>query len=258
VRVVADEGSGPAAVLLHGQPGDGAEFLLVRQALRGAGLRVLTVDRPGYTGDGSPATGYAGNADAIAALLDSLGIASARILGASWAGGAALAFGLAYPERTDGLLLASSVGAPGSIARADYVFALPVVVRGAAFAFSRLDWLLEWSSGSHFTPAARAMTRQGSMRWRTNGGWAAFMVEQQAMVADTGALWDRLAPFDFPCTVVQGARDLYVPVRAGRLLAGRLQTRYVEVEAGHVLHLELPALLAAELVALAPPAALGP
>ena len=252
MRVAADEGSGPVAVLLHGQPGDSAEFLLVRQALRGQGLRVLTVDRSGYRGDGGAASGYAGNAADLAGLLDRLEVARARLLGASWAGGVALEFALMYPERTDGLVLSGSIGAPGSVVPVDHLFALPGVVRLAALAFSRLDGLLEWSSGSEFTPAGRAITRSASRRWRRNGGWAAFRVEQQAMVADTGPLWERLHPLDVPITVVHGRRDLYVPVTSGRLLAGRLQTRFVEVDAGHVLHLEVPALLAAELLAVAP------
>ncbi len=254
MRVVADEGSGPLAVLLHGQPGDGSEFIRVRQALRRKGLRVLTVDRPGYAGDPGAATGYAGNAEALAALLDELAPGQAvRILAVSWAGGVALAFGLAYPERTAGLLLVASVGAPGSVATGDRLLALPVAVRGASWAFARLAWLLEWTSGSRFDPAARALTRRSARHWRRSGGWAAFEVEQRVLVSETGPLWDRLAPFEqFPVTVIQGRRDRYVPVLAGRLLAGRLQAPYREVDAGHVLHLEVPALLAAELVALAP------
>lgn len=250
MRVAADEGRGPLVVLLHGQPGDGEEFLLLRQALRGKGFRVVAVDRPGYGGDPATATGYRGNADALAGLLDRLGVDRARVLGMSWAGGAALAFGLTYPERTAGLVLASSVGAPGSVLASDRVFALPGVVRGAAWAFPRLTGLLGASSGSRFTPAARVMTEAASRRWRATGGWQAFQIEQQALVAETGPLWDRLGPQPFPVTVVHGRRDRYVPVVAGRLLAGRLAAAYREVDAGHVLHLELPALLAAELFAL--------
>lgn len=258
MRVVADEGSGPLVVLLHGQPGDGEELLLVRQALRGRGLRVLAVNRPGYGGDPEAATGYRGNADALAGLLDRLGVGQARVLGMSWAGGAALAFGLAYPGRTAGLVLAASVGAPGSVQPNDRFFALPGAVQGAAFAFPRLTGLLAQSSGSRFTPAARAMTVAGSRRWRASGGWCAFEVEQRVLVRETAPLWDRLAPMPFPVRVVHGRRDRYVPVVAGRLLAGRLAAPYREVDAGHVLHLEVPALLAAELLALGMPSpALG-
>lgn len=249
MHVAADEGSGPAVVLLHGQPGDAEELLLLRQALRGRGLRVVTVDRPGYY-PGSTATGYAGNAAALAGLLDHLGLASATVVGISWAGAVALAFGLAHPERTEGLLLVSSVGAPGSVTFSDVVLALPGAGQLSAWALPRLAGLLEWTSGSRFTPAARAITRKASARWRGSGAWRAFKAEQQAMLADTAPLWERLGPFPFPVTVVQGRRDAYVPVRAGRLLAGRLQADYREVDAGHVLHLEVPVLLAAELIEL--------
>lgn len=251
MQVVADEGTGPLAVLLHGQPGEGDELQLIRHALRGKGFRVLAVDRPGYGGDRAGATGYAGNARALSALLDRESPGRpAYVLAMSWSGGAALELGLRYPAQVAGLLLASSVGAPGSIVLSDRIAALSPLIRTASFAYSHLANLLEFSSGSRFTPAARAMTLTAARRWRDTGGWRAFEVEQQAMVADTGPLWDRLRPFDFPVTVVHGRRDRYVPVTAGRLLAGRLQTRYVEVDAGHVLHLEVPALLAAELTLL--------
>lgn len=249
MQVAADEGSGPAVVLLHGQPGDAEELILLRQVLRGRGVRVVTVDRPGYF-PGSAATGYSGNAEQLVDLLDRLGLATATVVGISWAGAVALAFAVAHPERTDALLLVSSVGSPGSVTFSDWFLALPGAGRLGAWALPRLAGLLEWTSGSRFTPAARAMTRTASTRWRGTGGWRAFEVEQRAMLADTAALWAQLAPFGFPVTVVQGRRDAYVPVRAGRLLAGRLQADYREVDAGHVLHLEVPALLAAEVVAL--------
>jgi pimeloyl-ACP methyl ester carboxylesterase len=251
MQVVADEGAGPVAVLLHGQPGDSSDFVLVRQALRGRGFRVLTVDRPGYSGRPAEATGYAGNARALTALLDAVAPGEAAyLLGLSWAGGAALEFARTQPARTAGLLLASSVGAPGSVVPSDRFTALPGVLRCSSFAYSHLAHLLAFSSGSTLTPAARAMTLAASDRWRANGGWRAYEVEQRALVAETGPLWQRLAPFPFPTTVVHGRRDRYVPVVSGRLLAGRLQARYVEVDAGHVLQLEVPDLLAAELASL--------
>ncbi len=249
MKVVSDEGSGPVAVLLHGQPGDADDFTLVCLALRDKGLRVIAVDRPGYDA-ATPATGYAGNAAALAGLLDDLGVASARLLGLSWSGGVALRFALAYPDRVDGLLLAASVGAPESVVPSDRLMALPVAVTISKLMAPRLAGLLERASGSRLDPAARSLTRAAALRWSGTGGWDAFAVEQRALVRDTAPLWESLAPQAFPVTVVQGTRDGYVPVNAGRLLAGRLAARYVEVEAGHLLHLEVPALLAEELVNL--------
>lgn len=247
MQVVSDEGDGPeTAVLLHGQPGRGSDFVLVRQALRGSGLRVVTVDRPGY--DGTPATGYAGNARQLGGLLDRLGVAAARVLGFSWSGGVALAFGRAYPDRCAGLVLAAGVGGPGSIVRGDRLLALPGAGRLVGAVLPRLGILLERSSGSHLDPAARALGTPPS-----RADWAAFTVEQRAMMRDTEPLWAGLRPPPYPVRLVHGTRDGLVPIDSARRLARRLSAPLTEVDAGHLLHLEVPALLAAELRALGSP-----
>jgi pimeloyl-ACP methyl ester carboxylesterase len=80
------EGDGPAVVLLHGWPGDRADWRAVRPLL-GDGLEVIVPDLRGFGESdrprGDPAELYAAPAQSrsIVGLLDELGIASAVIAG---------------------------------------------------------------------------------------------------------------------------------------------------------------------------------
>ena len=65
--------SEPWVVLLHGQPGSGADWEQVADRLPGA-LGVVTPDRPGYGASPRPADGFAGGARAVVAELDARGI----------------------------------------------------------------------------------------------------------------------------------------------------------------------------------------
>jgi pimeloyl-ACP methyl ester carboxylesterase len=102
---------GDGAVVLHfhgGNVGHNGWFFLGH--LVSAGFRVLTPDRPGYLGTplengGSPEQ----QADLVAALLDTLGIARAAVVGISAGGPAAIQFAARHPDRTSALILLSAV-----------------------------------------------------------------------------------------------------------------------------------------------------
>lgn len=251
MHVVADSGRGRPAVLLHGQPGGARDFAAVLPPLAGRGLRVVTVDRPGYGANPRPPTGFAGNAASLGQLLDQVSPDEpALLLALSWAAGPALCYAAAHPERVAGLLLGAPVGAPEAISAVDRLMARPVADRAFSRLLPHLTWMVESVSGSRLTPAERGLgRRQGGAL--TARDWEAFRVEQRALVAETPALWTGLGRAAHPVTVVQGTRDVAVPPAAGRLVAERLDARYVPVDAGHLLHLEVPALLAAELADLA-------
>ena len=107
---VAEIGSGPAVVMLHGG-GPGASGLtnyarnIDALAQR---FRVVVPDMPGYGRsakgvDRSDPFGYL--ADAIRGLLDELGVESAHLVGNSYGGAAALRLALDTPHRVDKLVL---------------------------------------------------------------------------------------------------------------------------------------------------------
>jgi 2-hydroxy-6-oxonona-2,4-dienedioate hydrolase/4,5:9,10-diseco-3-hydroxy-5,9,17-trioxoandrosta-1(10),2-diene-4-oate hydrolase len=107
---VAETGSGPAVVMLHGG-GPGASGVsnysrnidaLAQQ------FRVIVPDMPGYGRsakgvDQDDPFGYL--ADMIRGLLDELGLATAHLIGNSYGGAAALRLALDTPHRVDKLVL---------------------------------------------------------------------------------------------------------------------------------------------------------
>lgn len=108
------EGSGPAVMVLQGGHCS-RTTRLSHERLASHGFTVITPSRPGY--DRTPP--YVGRsalaaADAVAALLDVLGVPAASMIGISAAGPTALAFAQRYPERTKHLVMESAVVAPWS------------------------------------------------------------------------------------------------------------------------------------------------
>ncbi len=102
--------AGTPLVMLHGGgPGASAWSNFGRNLPVFAGrFRTLLVDQPGFGRSAKPPV--AGNyftfaADALAALLDELGIDRVHLIGNSLGGGTAVRFALRYPERSGRLVL---------------------------------------------------------------------------------------------------------------------------------------------------------
>jgi pimeloyl-ACP methyl ester carboxylesterase len=103
------EGSGSTVVVLNGGHCS-RESRLSHERLTEHGFSVLTPSRPGY--DSTPSdVGKSAQAaaDALAALLDSLQIPVADVIGISAAGPTALAFAQQHPGRTRKLILESAM-----------------------------------------------------------------------------------------------------------------------------------------------------
>jgi pimeloyl-ACP methyl ester carboxylesterase len=102
-------GDGPAILVVHG--GNENCFSDIRQArLLQAGYRVVTPSRPGYGKTPITAGKTASEqADALHALLKSLRIETAALIGSSAGGPTALEFARRYPQATHCLLLEEAV-----------------------------------------------------------------------------------------------------------------------------------------------------
>jgi len=102
-------GTGPPVLVIHGSPGGYDQGLLIVRRLNDPQLQFIAVSRPGYlrtpieTGR-SPED----QADALAALLDVLGVPQASVIAVSGGGPSALQFALRYPGRCCGLVLISA------------------------------------------------------------------------------------------------------------------------------------------------------
>jgi pimeloyl-ACP methyl ester carboxylesterase len=125
------EGSGPVMMVLNGGHCS-RDTRLSHERLAQVGFTVLTPSRPGYD-DTPAAVGRSAQtaADALAGLLDSLGIAQVSTIGISAAGPTALAFAQRHSERSRGVVLESAVTTVWD----------ERVKRGARLAFGRLERL---------------------------------------------------------------------------------------------------------------------
>lgn len=133
-----DVGSGPAVVTIHGAMGGYDQSLFLAQTIGAPGYRYLAISRPGYLGT-PMASGQspAQQADLIAALLDTLGIDKAGVMGVSGGGPSAVEFGLRHATRCHGLVLVSTC--------ADKID-MPI-----PFAFHLMKFLARWSwFGAYF------------------------------------------------------------------------------------------------------------
>lgn len=103
-------GSGPVVLGLHGSMGGYDQTEALAAAIAPTGITMLSVSRPGYLRTPlevgrTPAE----EADAYAALLDSLGIDRVAVIGGSGSGPASLELAIRHPDRCWGLILLSPI-----------------------------------------------------------------------------------------------------------------------------------------------------
>ena len=216
-------------LLVHGQPGVRSDWGDVAAGLVSTN-RVLVPDRPGYGRTGGQAMGMAGNADALAGLLDDEGVEEATVVGHSFGGGVGLAMALHHRDRVRSLVLVASVGTGHSLGPIDRLLGLPVIGDGLAFAGSEVSQRVLPTlrrRSTRLPPALGSWVRAipvASDDERAGGGttWRSFVIEQRALLAETPSLEARLSSVAVPTAVVAGRRDHLVPARASAELAGAI------------------------------------
>ena len=107
---LAREGQGPPVLAIHGGPGGFDQGLAWCRHLRDGGCELLAPSRPGYLrtplrSGRSPES----QADLYAAILDTLHIERATILGFSSGGPSAVHFAARHPGRTTALILEAAI-----------------------------------------------------------------------------------------------------------------------------------------------------
>jgi pimeloyl-ACP methyl ester carboxylesterase len=136
VHVPAGENADlPPIVFIHGASGNLLDQMVPIRPLLEGRAEMLFVDRPGHgwsergpAGNATPA----GQAAAIAALMDALGMEQAIIVGHSFGGAITAALALNHPERTRGLVFLSAATHPWPGAGTSWYYrltAMPVVGR---------------------------------------------------------------------------------------------------------------------------------
>lgn len=236
----------PAVLLLHGQPGSGADWRAVEQQLA-AKFRVIAPDRPGYGTNRARPGGFAVNARAMVGLLDRLGLKRAIVVGHSWGGGAAIAMARRYPERVAGLVLVGAVGDPSALGPSDRLLARPLLgsllalvgfkLAGRLLLLRRLRRRIGRGGDD-----ADAWLEATARAWRSPRVWRSFAVEQRALVRETPALQGALASLTVPTVVLTGEHDRTVPPDAAAALAGSIPGARLErlPGVGHLLPQQAP------------------
>ena len=105
-------GEGPAVLVFHGAPGGYDQAILLGSHLAEDGFQIVAPSRPGYLR--TPlATGPMPEqqADAMAALIDTVGIPSVAVLASSAGAPAAIQFVIRHPEKVWAFVLISAVTA---------------------------------------------------------------------------------------------------------------------------------------------------
>jgi pimeloyl-ACP methyl ester carboxylesterase len=127
----------PPIVFIHGASANlGDQMVPLRPLLEGR-AELLFVDRPGHgwSSRGSANESQAAQADTIAALMRTLGIDKAIIVGHSFGGSLTAAFGLNHADQTLGLVFLSAATHPWPGGKTSWYYALTAVpVIGRLFA----------------------------------------------------------------------------------------------------------------------------
>jgi pimeloyl-ACP methyl ester carboxylesterase len=225
---------GHQIVLLHGQPGSGADWQQLVDRLP-SGLRVVALDRPGYGASRQPAGGFAVNARAVVAELDGRGIERAVLVGHSYGGGVALAVAKLAPARVEALVLLASVG-PGCLTGWDWLLAAPVAGEVCAFTAWQLT---PWLARARLAAIARRrpIVAEEHVNWHIWGQahhdhgplWRSFLTEQRALVHELGDLTDSLASVAQPVLLLADPHDTLIPVSTTHQLAAVMPDARVQL-----------------------------
>jgi pimeloyl-ACP methyl ester carboxylesterase len=247
--------SNDSFLLLHGQPGAGADWDRLRAVL-GERVPTLAIDRPGWDGS-SRATDLAGNSLAALAALDRTGAARATVVGHSLGAAVAAWLAVSHPERVNRLVLVSPAANGESLGPVDYLLAAPVVgwlttigamAGGGAVLGTRS--LRRWAAEA--TALDERYLRSAGRMLLAPRAWRSFVREQRSLVRDLPVLERRLGEIESPTTIVSGTADRVVPLAAARRLRGQIPgAELVEIpHAGHLLHIQQAGRLAEIIAAL--------
>ena len=238
-----DAGRGTAVIFVHGL---GASMYAWRKNLApvlAAGFRVVAFDNLGFGSSDKPAHGYtnAEYAHLLVALMDSLHVSDAALVGHSMGGAVVAEAAIRSPQRVSGLVLIDAAGPGTRDPRLFRVARWPVI--GPGLFACRGRWLVGRLLKSTYADPDKVSD--------------ADVDQYYAPVADPGygralrgvlrefrfdALDGRLGAIAAPTLVLWGEEDRWIPIAAGRALAAQLpRSAFLSVRhAGHSVQEEVP------------------
>jgi len=238
-----DAGRGAPVIFIHGLVASMYAWRGNLASVQSAGFRVIAFDNRGFGSSEKPAHGYS-NADYVrllVALMDSLHLPDAVLVGHSMGGAIAAECAITHPKRVRGLVLIDAAG---------FGVRAPIMLRivgwpgvGAIASELRSRWMMgHILKSTYFDPS--------KVRPEDVDQYYAPMAEPDFGRALRGVLREfrfdglagRLTGIDIPTLVLWGERDEWIPPRLGRALASEIpRVAYLSVRnAGHDLPEEMP------------------
>src|SRR5262245_27411151 len=234
-------GKGRPVVLLHAFPLSRAMYRPQREGLADV-CRLITPDLPGF-GD-SPMTSDTPSveamADAVAELLDHLGLKERVVLGGVSMGGyVCFAFVRKYADRLAGLILANTRAEPDDEAardNRDKLIGFAATNPASAIVSTMLPKLLAAATASSFPAVADEVRRIGAAQRP-----AAIIAALQALRNRTDSA-PTLATIRVPTLIVVGKEDVLTPPELSESMATKIAGAKLVVieEAGHLSNMEQP------------------
>ena len=244
-----EAGAGRPLLMLHGLGGTKISFLPTVAALA-PDYRTIAMDIPGFGDSDKPIGSYdaAFMARWAVALLDSLGIERADVLGHSMGGRVALELGMRHPDRVRGLILMTpSLAWRGEkrwgpwlrLLRPELGFLQPTP-RPVVEAFVRR--MIPGGRGSWSEAGIDEFLRA----YLTPRGRVAFYAAARQIYLEAGdgpnGFWSRLEKCSPRSLFIWGRLDPLVPIGFARHVAGALPAaEHVELDCGHIPQFERPA-----------------
>jgi pimeloyl-ACP methyl ester carboxylesterase len=148
----AEFGSGPAVLVIHGAFGGFDQAAVIADTAGIPGYRYLCPSRPGYLGTPlSTGRSPAEQADALAALLDELGIQDAAVIAVSAGGPVGIHFAARHPQRCRSLTLVSAISTDFHLKTRHTIAGTSLLRPLGDFA----TWMMEAAASQDLMPIAR-------------------------------------------------------------------------------------------------------
>jgi len=250
---LVERGKGPGLLLVHGLAGQLAHFTYGIVDQLATEYRVVAVDRPGsgysVRMPGASAT-LSAQADALAALIDTLQLGRTVVVGHSLGGAVALALAQRHPEHVAGLALLAPLTHP--------VQDVAPVFKGLKIAQPWMRTLVAWTLavplsmskreevlGILFGPEAAPGdfdTRGGSLLTLRPSHFIAACADLAAIPEDLPGMVPRYAAMRLPVSIIYGRGDgILNPTDQGEALAAKLPGAKLSLVAGgHMLPITMP------------------
>lgn len=234
-------------LLIHGQPGSALIWNRVRPLLRTLGLRVVSVDRPGYGHSAGRALDQLGNAAVITEMLDEQPDHPMIVVGHSLGAGIAIALAATAPRHVQALVLVAPAAGPAAITATDHALAAPVIGPALSWLGFRLVGL-----ALHIPALRRRILRDrvgltptdaDEVVRRVSRGdvWRSFTAEQRHLMIDAHLLQQSLRRVTCPVVIVAGTHDRIARPNVIAAISRQLpEAKLLTTDTGHLIPIDDP------------------